>query len=839
MTTLGNVPAGEQLLVTITYIGELKHDGGADGIRFTLPTVISPRYGQVEADQHGSNVSAGRITITVDIKMAEDSPIQELRSPSHPIAVTLGKSSISKSQSSHPSKASASLSLAASTLERDFVLEVVHHNSGRSKAFLEAHPTISGQRALMTTLVPKNTYDQSKPEVIIAADQSGSMQGNRTKTLVSALRVLLKSLPVGIKFNICLFGSSHYFLFPKSQIYSEATLEEALKLLGRLNGDYGGTEILGAVKAAIESRDQQQDLSIILATDGDLRHQQAVFDYINQSVSTSEKALRVFALGIGDQVSSALIEGVAKAGNGFAQSVGEEEKYEAKVIGMLKGALTPDSGTYTLEIQYRKDREEDDFVHVERVTDSLRITGLEEDGSTKEDNWAEVEDPTKVAFGEESEDSAMPDADDGQARFHHLPAAHVPKLLQSPQRIPPLYPFVRTTAYILISPDASQGAVKSVVLKGNSPDIPFEMEIPIEIVEHTGGMIHQQAAKKAISELEEGRGWFLHTKDENGILIKDKYPAHFTSMIEREAVRLGVQYQIAGKYTSFVAVDSSGNEAPISQITPSSCDMGDTLKDTPGALDICYKLQDHISVTITKFIHEYKFSAVALVSHCGTIKVLKAALDGDNEQSVAIMKSLRGVVPVPEIYYSGRLDGWFYILMEHITVGVLLSEYCDEPQDEFYSDVKTCVEKIRKHKMDHKDFRIMDSYYRECSGGKTTYRTTADFINNRLTKDCISATEIPECEVVLSHSDMVPRNIFISHDGKSVVSIIDWEMAGYYPDFYEFFKYLHEFKYNNVTPSTFTDEWLDIFWTETVPLVMSIEDAIHDEYCNATSLQQA
>ena len=43
MTSLGNIPAGETLLVTITYIGELKHDVGADGIRFTIPTRISPR----------------------------------------------------------------------------------------------------------------------------------------------------------------------------------------------------------------------------------------------------------------------------------------------------------------------------------------------------------------------------------------------------------------------------------------------------------------------------------------------------------------------------------------------------------------------------------------------------------------------------------------------------------------------------------------------------------------------------------------------------------------------------------------------------------------------------
>ncbi len=43
MTSLGNIPAGEKLYVAITFIGELKYDVGADGIRFTIPTRISPR----------------------------------------------------------------------------------------------------------------------------------------------------------------------------------------------------------------------------------------------------------------------------------------------------------------------------------------------------------------------------------------------------------------------------------------------------------------------------------------------------------------------------------------------------------------------------------------------------------------------------------------------------------------------------------------------------------------------------------------------------------------------------------------------------------------------------
>ena len=122
----------------------------------------------------------------------------------------------------------------------------------------------------MATLVPKAPVKQSKPEVIFVADQSGSMKGPRTKTLVAALRVFLKSLPVGIKFNICYFGDSHSFLFPESRLYDQKTLEKALKSFDTLDGNYGGTETLSAVRASDNSRDNTQPLSIILATDGDI-----------------------------------------------------------------------------------------------------------------------------------------------------------------------------------------------------------------------------------------------------------------------------------------------------------------------------------------------------------------------------------------------------------------------------------------------------------------------------------------------------------------------------------------------------------------------------------------
>jgi hypothetical protein len=77
-------------------------------------------------------------------------------------------------------------------------------------------------------------------------------------------------------------------------------------------------------------------------------------------------------------------------------------------------------------------------------------------------------------------------------------------------------------------------------------------------------MIHQLAARKATQELEEGHGWLSSaTVDSSNVLVKDKFPHQFSLLQRREAVRLGVEFQVGGKYCSFVAVEA--NEAEIAE----------------------------------------------------------------------------------------------------------------------------------------------------------------------------------------------------------------------------------------------------------------------------------
>ena len=223
---------------------------------------------------------------------------------------------------------------------------------------------------------------------------------------------------------------------------------------------------------------------------------------------------------------------------------------------MLRSALTPDYGPLTMEIKYEKDNEEeDDFVMVERVSDSLRVLGIDED------EWLEAQllekpDVSTETTVIEGKGIQTPNAG-SQDRHDHLPAVPAPKLVQTPQNIPPLYPSSRTQVYVLMSPDAAQGILKSIVLKGSSAENPFALEVPIEVLSEHGEIIHQLSAKKAITELEEGRGWLVHARDEKGVLMKETHSVRFQSMVEREAVRLGIQFSIAGKFTSFVATETA------------------------------------------------------------------------------------------------------------------------------------------------------------------------------------------------------------------------------------------------------------------------------------------
>ncbi|KAK1072920.1 hypothetical protein LTR74_002152 [Friedmanniomyces endolithicus] len=587
--SLANIPAKSDIVVAITYCGELKHDAAIDGLRYTLPTSIAPRYGSYPGElMHDNTLPSGGINITVDIDMVS-SAIRKVQSPSHPIAVSSGSlSTTSPTAPFKPHLSSATLTLGTTELAQDFILQLLIADLNLPRAVLETHPTLPAHRAILTTLVPHFTLAPAAqaPEIVFIADQSGSMQGPRNSSLQKALLVFLKSLPLGVRFNICVFGTEHTFLWPRSQAYSAANLQRAVEFVGGFQAAYGGTEILQPLVSVFQQRLADLPLEVILLTDGQVWGEEEVFRFIDQQIREKRVDARVFALGIGDGVSHSLVEGVARAGDGFAQFVagGEEGTgVEGKVVRMLRGALYAHTRDYELEVVYAEEEEkvenggvvsgaeemEDDFELVEKSDANLQTNEKTSEtpavDDTNEKPAASFFDPTANL------DAPIASSHLPANRYAHLPPITPPPLLQAPAIIPPLFPFNRTTLYLLLGPETPQKHISAIVLRATSAQGPLELRIPVDYLESSGNAavptVHQLAARKAIQDLEAEGGWLstattpaTDSTDFDGpeVAVKERYPSRFDELLEREAVRLGEKFQVAGRWTSFVAVQEGG-----------------------------------------------------------------------------------------------------------------------------------------------------------------------------------------------------------------------------------------------------------------------------------------
>lgn len=603
---LGNVPANADIVVDITYCGELKHDASIDGLRYMLPTSIAPRYGSYPGSVLGSNtIAKGGISITVDVDMAT-SAIRKIQSPSHPIAVSMGATSVTESSGQAPfmpSRASATLTLGSTELAQDFTLQLLIDDISKPQAILETHPTLPNQRAIMTTLVPRFALESAHPEIVFVADQSGSMGGSKNAALVSALKIFLKSLPLGVRFNICGFGSRFQFLWPKSQAYNDGNLLAAIAFVDSFAANYGGTEILPPITAAFEQRLSDLPLEVMLLTDGEIWQEKALFEYVNEQIHGKKVDARVFALGIGRDVSHTLVEGVARAGNGFAQFVTQDEETDQKVVRMLKGALYAHTKDYELEVHFdqsgAKEGSEmsvdDDFELVEVVNDCLKITDKSDEKA--EQKQSDSSSKPMSFFDTSAElDKTMKNAGETTERYAHLPAVETPKLLQAPSNIPPLFPFNRTTLYLVLGPDSAQSKVTSVTLRATSSQGPLELNIPVHYQDSTDvATIHQLAARKAIQDLEEGRGWLQAAKTGDDVSVKTKYESRFDELVERECVRLGEKFQVAGKWTSFVAVED-GSKDKMETDAPEMTASGRRQESAPGVRSMKYAAMSSMSL---------------------------------------------------------------------------------------------------------------------------------------------------------------------------------------------------------------------------------------------------
>ncbi|XP_066948726.1 von Willebrand factor A domain-containing protein 5A-like isoform X5 [Macrobrachium rosenbergii] len=342
---LGNLPGGSQAELQLSMMMELKvkTDGA---VSFTLPTVLNPRYCpcDISPSQHTESVARTGNSETVIVSEAYTFGINAKVQGGHVIArIASHRESLNVELSDDSMSAEVTQDSGGFKPDHDWSMLVYYTNPYKTHIIRE-----SGERAgtglmkddlVMVNLHPEFTEESysHRNEILFVVDCSGSMHGDRIQSARATLLLFLKSLPTGCYFNVISFGSTYSLLFSDgSQEYTEETLKKALGLHSTIEADMGGTEILQPIKQIYSTPPKPgYARQIILLTDGQVFN----VDQVKELVSRHAHETRVFAVGIGDGASTALVYGLARAGRGHAEMVYQQDKLQLKVMGLVRSML--------------------------------------------------------------------------------------------------------------------------------------------------------------------------------------------------------------------------------------------------------------------------------------------------------------------------------------------------------------------------------------------------------------------------------------------------------------------------------------------------------------------
>ena len=347
---LGNLPPRKEAQIQLQLVGELGVD--AEGaVRFSLPSTLKPRYTPAGSTDplasvptgEGQQVESGAVSAVSWFHMTVEGAdgVAQVTSPTHSITVT-------------PNDANQLHVRLSKELDSDLVILVKTREPHTPKALVESGSeekgTFLSSPAVMLNFFPSFPEVEAASEFIFLVDRSGSMSGSYINSARETLVLFLKSLPQGNYFNIIGFGSSFRSLFPQTVPYDKKHLEKAIKHAKGMDADLGGTELLSPLQHIFGMKPRSgYARQVFVLTDGSVGNTDACIREMKKNIKNARYCIapflcvepelkyivflypRCFTFGIGSGASSALVNGLAQAGNGAAEFVKEGERMQPKV----------------------------------------------------------------------------------------------------------------------------------------------------------------------------------------------------------------------------------------------------------------------------------------------------------------------------------------------------------------------------------------------------------------------------------------------------------------------------------------------------------------------------
>lgn len=308
--SVANIMPGEKVIVEISYVETLKYEDGA--YEFVFPMTVGPRYvpGSVKdaakikppiaETRNGSDIS-------IEVNLNAGVPVEEIRSTSH----QLDQVNFS------PNTSKVTLRGEKTIPNKDFILRYDVTGKRIEDAILVHRDKLGGFFTMILQPPDKiASEDRTPKEIVFVLDTSGSMSGFPIEKAKEAMKLSLEGLYPDDTFNLITFAGDTHILFEKPVPATRANLDAAQAFLDTREGG-GGTEMMKAIKAALEASDAAGHLRIVcFMTDGYIGNENEIIAEIQKHPKA-----RVFSFGIGNSVNRFLLDKMALEGKGEAEYV--------------------------------------------------------------------------------------------------------------------------------------------------------------------------------------------------------------------------------------------------------------------------------------------------------------------------------------------------------------------------------------------------------------------------------------------------------------------------------------------------------------------------------------
>jgi Ca-activated chloride channel family protein len=311
--SVANIGPGQSVKIEIAYVEPLKYEDAA--YEFSFPMVVGPRYtprsmndpGAVVPKRTPEGVRAGH-DLSIQVALDAGMPLAKLDSPTHVVDI------------SRPNavKATVKLKDLATIPNKDFILRYAV-NAPKIEDTVLANTGVKGGYFMLVLQPPERVAksEVAPKEIVFVLDTSGSMMGFPIEKAKEAMQMAIDGLNPRDTFNLITFSGDTAILFPQPVPATPENVRKAQEFLSTRRGS-GGTEMMKAIRAALDPSDQQDHVRIAcFMTDGEVGNDFEIIGEVKRYPNA-----RVFSFGIGSSTNHFLLDNMARFGRGEVEYVG-------------------------------------------------------------------------------------------------------------------------------------------------------------------------------------------------------------------------------------------------------------------------------------------------------------------------------------------------------------------------------------------------------------------------------------------------------------------------------------------------------------------------------------